>query len=160
MKLLLATCTLSLLAGTTFPQAAAKPVVELEWQKVDQLCGQLELAKPTTKSIMVNGKREERSYVTFLNGAEVFLYRGANSDRECCGNRKPLAHTRSGRFGTFELPGLEHGLYWMQVRKGDLASEIPLLVAEDFNARKCRAPEVKRGFVVDSKPPVVEVRIR
>ena len=131
-----------------------------EWQKVDQLCGQLELTKPTMKTIIVNGKREQRSYVTHLSDAEVLLYRAANSDTRCCGSERLFAHTRSSHFGAFELPGFGPGLYWLQVKKGDLRSEIPLLVTEDFNARKCRASEVGRSFAVDSKPPSVQVRIR
>lgn len=162
MNLLRAISTLILAAGTAFSQAETTPAgsAQPHWQKVDQLCGQLELTKPANKTIIVNGKREERSYETYLNDAEVFLHRGANSDTECCGGGKTLAHTRSRRFGAFELPGFEHGLYWLEVKKGNLRSEIPLRVTEDFNARKCHAPEVGRSFIVDSKPPSVQVRIR
>ncbi len=153
--------TLILAAGTAFSQAETTPAgtAQPQWQKVDQLCGQLEITKPTIKTIIVNGKRQERSYETYLNDAEVHLYRGADLDTARSGVGKPLAHTRSLRFGAFELPGFEHGLYWLEVKKGNLRSEIPLLVKEDFNARKCHAPEVGRIFVVDSKPPTVQVRI-
>ncbi len=162
MRALLTISSVILTVAGTSPQVERRGTgpVQMEWLKVDQLCGQLELTKPTVKNIIVNGKREERSYETYLNEAEVLLFRGADSDTACCGIGKPLAQTRSRRFGAFELPGLEHGRYWLQVKKGKLTSEIPLLVTEDFNARKCRAPEVGRSFVVDSKPPSVRVRIR
>jgi hypothetical protein len=162
MKPPLVILTLVLAVGAALSQPApwSGSAGEPQWQKVDQLCGQLELATPTKKTIVVNGKREERSYVTYVHDAEVSLYRGTHSDKECCGSEKPVAQTHSKRFGAFELLGLQHGLYWLQVKKGTLNGEIPLLVTDDFNARTCRAPEVGRSFVVNSKPPATRVRIR
>ena|SRR5215471_554015 len=148
--------------GTMLPQVekASPGPDQTGWQEVDQLCGQLELSKPSTRIIIVNGKREERSYLSYLSDAKVLLYRGADSDTECCGKSKALEKTTSKRFGAFALPGYEHGLYWLQVRKGSVHGEVPLHVTENSNERKCRAPEVRRSFIVDSKPPSVQVRIR
>ena len=142
MKPLLAISTLFLAASAVFLQTETmKTTAQPLWQKVDQLCGQLELAEPTNKTIMVNGKHEERSDVTYVNDAEVFLYRGTLSDKECCGSGLPLGRTRSKRFGAFELVGFRHGLYWLQVKKGKLKGEIPLLVTHDFNARNATLPK-------------------
>src|SRR5712672_809478 len=47
-----------------------------KWQRVDQLCGEVELAAPTKKSIVVNGKTEVRLYTTRVKNAEVILYPG------------------------------------------------------------------------------------
>ena len=110
MKALFTISVIFLAVGNPFQQVESNSPgpAQLEWQKVDQLCGQLELTKPTNKTIIVNGKREGRPYETYLNDAEVLLHRGTSSDTHCCGSGKPLAHTRSKRFGTFELPGFEH----------------------------------------------------
>src|SRR5712692_989924 len=147
--------------GTAISQTASKPsLAEPQWQKADQLFGQLELVTPIKKMIVVNGRWEQRLYVSSLKDAEVNLYRGAHSDRACCRNSEILAHTRSRRFGAFEFTGFQRGLYWLQVRRGSLNRAIPLLVTENFKAETCHAPEVGRSFVVDSNPPVVQVRIR
>ena len=159
-SLVILTLVLAVGAALSQPTPWSGSTGEPQWQKVDQLCGQLELATPTKKTLIVNGKREERSYVTYLDDAEVSLYRGTRSDKECCGSEKPVAQTRSKRFGAFELLGLQRGLYWLQVKRGTLKGAIPLLVTDDFNAQRCRAPEVGRSFVVDSKPPATQVRIR
>lgn len=143
-------------------QAASKAGAtgEPQWQNVDQLCGQLELATPTKRTIVVNGKRKENSYVTYVKDADVVLYRGTHSDKVCCDSSERLARSRSRQFGAFEFSGFEPGLYWLQLKKGSLKGAIPLRVTDKFNARACRAPEIGRSFVVDSDPPVVQVRVR
>jgi hypothetical protein len=141
--------------GVPPPQSNDGP----KWQKVDQLCGELELAAPTKKSIVVNGKTEIRLYSTPVKNAEVILYNARASDKACCGNSAPLARTRSTKVGAFEFPGLSHGLYWLKVEAGNVNGAIPLQLTDDFNAKFCHAPSTTRTFIVDAQPPTVETRI-
>src|SRR5207248_10806983 len=54
--------------GALLPQAVPKPKsnVQTQWQATDQLCGQLELAAPKKKQIIVDGKSELRLYTAYL----------------------------------------------------------------------------------------------
>jgi hypothetical protein len=132
---------------------------EVKWQNVDQLCGQVELAAPTKKTIVVNGKKETRLYNTPLKNAEVILYRGTATDKTCCGSLTPVARTRSGKLGEFDFSGFQRGLYWLQVREVSFVGAIPLKLTEDFSAKSCHAPSTYRAFIVDAQPPTVETLI-
>lgn len=132
---------------------------QANWQKVDQLCGDLKLVAPTKKTIVIDGKREVRLYETLVEYAEVFVYRGNALDKTCCGSAGPVASTRSNRFGRFEFSGFPRGLYWLQVKKANFAGAIPLRVTDDFNAKGCQARYIGRKFILDAQPPRVETRI-
>jgi hypothetical protein len=143
------------LQGVPQPQSSEGP----KWQKVDQLCGEVELAGPTKKSIVVNGKTEVRLYSTPVRNAEVALYRATATDKTCCAGSAPVARTRSNKIGVFEFSGFRRGLYWLKVRNGHVEGAIPLRLTDDFRAESCHAPSVERTFVVDARPPTVETRI-
>jgi hypothetical protein len=144
------------LQGGSHPQSIEGP----KWQGVDQLCGEVLLAAPTNKSIVVNGKPEIRLYSTPVKNAELTLYRATATDKTCCGSPAPAARTRSNNFGKFEFLGFHRGLYWLKVKNGNVNGAIPLQLTDEFSAKSCRAPEVERRFVVDAQPPTVETRIR
>jgi len=143
------------------PQAApaTRPGGQPDWQQVGQLCGTVELVTPTKKTIIVAGKTEVNLYSTPVRHAEVSLYRASASDRTCCGSTGPVGRTQSDKFGRFELPGFPRGLYWLNVKKGNLVWAIPLRVTDDFSAQTCRAGYIGRSFIVDAQPPRVETRI-
>jgi hypothetical protein len=147
--------------GAHFLQSVPQPQSNEgpKWQRVDQLCGDVELAAPTKKTIAVNGKTETRQYVTEVRNAEVALYRGAATDKACCGSAVPMARTLSARSGQFEFSSFQRGLYWLAVRKGSFSGAIPLQLTDDFSLKSCHAPSTERRFVVDSQPPTVETRI-
>lgn len=130
-----------------------------KWQKVDQLCGMLQLVMPTKETFLVYGKKESRLYATTVPDAEVTLYRGDVSDKGCCGDRALLARTRSKRHGTFEFEGFPRGLYWLRATKGRSNWTIPLRVTDNFDGKSCHAPEVGRSFILDAQPPKVITRI-
>lgn len=129
------------------------------WQTVDQLCGDLELAAPTRKSIVVGGKKEIRLYSTPVRNAEVVLYQASATDKTCCGSSMPVARTRSTKYGRFELSGVRHGWYWLRIIKGEFRATIPLHVTNDFDAKSCHDPSAGRIFTVDSQPPKVKTYI-
>lgn len=132
---------------------------EVKWQSVDQLCGILRFASPKKKTITtVDGRVETRLYENDLNGANMKLYRGTHCDR-CSSGRIPEGHTKSGKFGKFELPGFQSGWYWMLIESQGLTTKIPLHVTSDFNEKSCHDPSVGRIFTVDAQPPTVETRI-
>ena len=143
------------LQNVSQPQSNEGP----KWQRVDQLCGEVELAAPTKKSIVVKGKTEVRLYTTRVKNAEVILYPGTATDKTCCGSSAPVARTRSNNFGSFEFSGFHRGLYWLKVTNGNVNGAIPLQLTDDFSAKSCHAPSTQRGFVVDAQPPTVETRI-
>jgi hypothetical protein len=143
------------LQGVPPPQSTDEP----KWQKVDQLCGELELAAPTQKSIVVNGKAEIRLYSTPVKNAEVILYNGTATDKTCCGTSAPVARTRSTKFGAFEFSGFRRGLYWLRVETRNVNGVIPLQLTNDFSAKLCHAPSTSRSFIVDAQPPTVETTI-
>lgn len=130
-----------------------------EWQKVDQLCGEVELAAPTEKSMVASGKTEIRLASTPVKNAEVVLYRGTTTDKTCCGSSAPLARTRSSRLGGFELLGFKRGLYWLHVKRGSINATIPIQLTEDFAPQSCHDASVGRFFTVDAQPPNVVTRI-
>jgi hypothetical protein len=151
-----------MLAGNCIPSETVPQLrsdTEVKWQTVDQLCGDVELAAPTKKTIVVNGKTETRLYVTQMRNAEVTLYKGAARDKACCGSAAPLARALSGRSGQFEFSGFQRGLYWLAVQKGSFSGAIPLQLTDDFNTKSCREPSTARSFIVDAQPPTVETRI-
>jgi len=152
---------LAALSTVVAAQSAPTPNsdVQTNWQAIDQLCGQLELSTPKQKRIVVDGKSEVRLYTTFLEGATLTLYPGTSTEHECCAV-KAIATTQSHKFGTFEFDGMQPGAYWLRVQKNEFVGLIPIRVTDNFDAKKCKKPEVSRGFVVDSSPPKVQKRIR
>jgi hypothetical protein len=131
-----------------------------KWQRVDQLCGHVQLAAPSKKTVVVNGKTEVRLYSAPAKNADVALYQRSVTDKTCCGSSTALARTRSNNVGAFELSGFHRGLYWLEVKNGNVSGAIALELTDDFSAKSCHAPEVERTFVVDAQPPTVETRIR
>jgi len=101
------------------PGPRAKSDVQPKWQTIDQLCGQLELAAPKKKRIIVDGKPEIRLHTAYLEDATVTLYPGASGDKECC-DAEPLASTQSRKYGAFEFEGVQPGDYWFRVNKNAL----------------------------------------
>lgn len=162
MKLMISLSIIAIAIWVHFPQGGPQPQSSEgpKWQRVDQLCGKVELAAPTKKSIVVNGRTEIRLYSTPVKNAELILYQGAATDKACCGSSAPIARTRSNNFGAFEFSGFQRGLYWLKVENGKLDGAIPLQLTDDFSAKSCRAPSTERRFVVDAQPPTVETRIR
>ena len=92
------------------------------------MCGQLELAAPKKKHIIVNGKSEERLYTAYLEGAAVALYLGKSTEEGCCAAHISMAHSR------FE--GVQPGAYWLRVEKNQLIRLIPVRVTNEFRALK------------------------
>src|SRR5690242_4103049 len=84
---------------------------------IDQLCGQLELATPQRKQIVVNGMSEVRLNTAYLDHATLKLYRHVSTEKQCCMGH-PLAKSVSGEYGAFEFRGIKPGNYWLQVQKG------------------------------------------
>ena len=160
MRLTIAVPLIALAVGFSSAQSMQQAEsTGVKWQKVDQICGDVELAASTKKTIVVNGKKETRLYVTQFRNAELTLYRGAATDKACCGSGVALAQTQSGRFGHFEFSGVQRGLYWLAVRKGSFSGAIPLQLTDDFSPKWCHSPSTDRGFIVDAQPPTVETRI-
>jgi hypothetical protein len=131
----------------------------LQWQKVDQLCGQVELAAPTKKEIVVNGKAETRLYATHVTDAELVLYSGSRDENKCCRQQKVLERTKSNRYGSFYLTAFRMGYYWLQITKGTLNVFIPIEVTHEFDSTSCHDHSVGRLFIADSVPPTVITRI-
>jgi len=133
---------------------------EVKWQSVDQLCGTLEFAAPQKKNITTaDGKTETRLYPNVLKEADVALYRGTASDENCCGGKTAVGHTKSNKYGRFELPGFQSGWYWLRSESNNFRTTIPLHVTSDFNDKSCQDRSVGRLFTVDVQPPKVETRI-
>ena len=151
----------ALFVGALFPQAAQNPKseVQTQWQATGQLCGQLELAAPKKKQIIVNGKSELRLYTAYLENATVTLYSATSLGEECC-KAKPIATTQSRRYGAFEFADMKPGTYWLRVQKDEVLRLIPVRVTHEFDKKACHAASVGRSFVVDSSPPKIETRIR
>jgi hypothetical protein len=99
--------TFAVFVGALFPQAVPKPKsnVQTRWQATDQLCGQLELAAPKKKQIIVDGKSELRLYTAYLENATATLYPATSLGEECC-EGDPLATAQSRRYGAFEFEGV------------------------------------------------------
>ena len=161
MRLTLAFPTVALATMMGLLQSTPHPPNdnELQWQKVDQLCGDLEFATPKKKTIVVNGKTETDLYANPVKNAQVILYRGTALDKTCCADATPATRTRSNKFGRFEVLGFRSGWYWLRVSEGDFGSTIPLHVTSDFDTKSCRDRSVGRSFIVDAHPPRVETRI-
>ncbi|PYY08086.1 MAG: hypothetical protein DMG61_24205 [Acidobacteria bacterium] len=133
--------------------------VQPQWQTIDQLCGQLELAAPKKKRIIVNGKAELRLYTAYLETATMTLYPAISRDKQCC-DGKPIATTQSRKHGAFEFEGVQPGAYWLRVQKNELTCLIPIRITHDFDRKACQCPSVGRSIVVDSSPPKIKTRIR
>ena len=145
----------------SFPQVTSRPESggEPRWQIVDQVCGQVELAAPTRKQVVVNGKTETQLWATHLIAAELVLHPGSRNETKCCGSKKVLERTRSNRYGAFYLSAFHRGYYWLRISKGSLNVAIPLQVTRSFDREACHDHSVGRLFIADAHPPVVEVRI-
>jgi hypothetical protein len=152
---------ITLVTSALFSQVVPKTKsdVQTHWQVIDQLCGQLELATPKKKQIVVDGKAESRSYTLYLESATVSLYPAISHEEECC-NARPMATVRSSKYGAFEFEGVQHGAYWLRVQKNELIGLIPVRITHDFDQKACHDPSVGRSIVVDSSPPKIETRIR
>jgi hypothetical protein len=144
-----------------FPQVTARPESggEPRWQTVDQVCGQVELAAPTHKQVVVGGKTETQLWATHLTGADLLLYPGSRIETECCGNKEALERTQSNKYGSFYFSIFRRGYYWLRIKKGSLDVKIPLQVTRDFSDKVCHDHSVGRLFIADAKPPTVELRI-
>jgi hypothetical protein len=143
-----------------FAQVAPKPTSDVltHWQTIDQLCGQLQLA-PKKKQIIVDGKSESRLYAAYLESATVTLYRATSQEEQCC-KGKPIATTRSRRYGAFEFEGIQPGSYWLRVQKNESLLQVPVQVTQAFDQKACHDPSVGRSIMLDSSPPKIEMRIR
>jgi hypothetical protein len=141
------------------PQNAVKPEKRVEWQSIDQLCGQLDLVTPIEKNLVVEGKHEKVSYVGHLEYADLGLYPVTSEDEKCC-KAPPIAATKSGGHGAFAFDGVKKGSYWLRVAKGKSLYIVPLIVTKNFNSQTCHDSSVGRSVVLDSQPPKVEIRIR
>lgn len=131
----------------------------VQWQDVDQLCGQLQLEVPEKKIIIVDGKNESRLYTAYLRDATVTLYPATYAEKECCAASQ-IATARSRKYGAFELSAVLPGYYWLRVQKGGLTRVIPIHLTSTFSEKACSDSSVRRSFVVDATPPKVETRIR
>jgi hypothetical protein len=133
---------------------------EVKWLTVDQLCGSLRFANPKEKTITTaDNKVETRLYANVLKEADVELYNGTRSDQNCCDGKTPLVHTKSDKFGRFEVPGFQRGWYWLRIESNNFSTTIPLHVTSGFNDKSCHDRSVGRIFIVDVRPPKVETRI-
>lgn len=149
-----------MIAATLVARAQDRLADQLQqWQPIDQLCGQIELERPTIKKIAVRGKPETRLYSTHLEGASLTLYSADGTQKQCCGT-KIIATARSGRYGAFAFERVSQGPYWLRVQKDKLDRVVPIRVTRDFDSRVCRDPSVGRSVIVDTTPPKIEVRIR
>ena|SRR5215467_9936928 len=162
MRFLFRIATLTLVTATAFCQSrpASQKRNTVQWQNVDQLCGILEFDAPKKKTITTaDGKTETRLYADVVKDAEVTLYGGAAPDENCCGGKTPVGHTKSNKFGRFELHGYRGGWYWVRIERNDFSTTMPLHVTSDFNEKSCQDRSVGRIFTVDAQPPKVETRI-
>ena len=132
---------------------------KVQWQDVDQLCGQLQLEVPEKKIIIVYRKSESRLYTAYLQDATVTLYPATSAEKECCA-ASPIATARSGKYGTFELRAVQPGYYWLRVQKHGITRVVPLHLTSAFSENTCSDSSVRRSFVVDATPPKIETRIR
>jgi len=137
----------------------SKATDDIQWQDVDQLCGQLQLKFPEKRTILVDGRTESRLYSAYLQNATVIVYPAANANKGCCG-AKSIATTHSRKYGEFEFKGLAPGYYWLQVQKDAETRVIPVHLNRNFSEKSCSDSSVRRSFVVDSNPPKIETRIR
>jgi len=132
----------------------------VQWLNIDKFCGTLRLATPIEKTIKtLDGKTEKRLYANVLTDAEITLYRGTPSDKSCCGTKTAERRTKSDKFGSFELLGLQSGWYWVRINTNDFSTTIPLHVMNNSNDKSCHDRSVGHIFTVDSQPPKVETRI-
>jgi len=148
-----------LLIASFLSPPASNAAERVQWQKVDQLCGQLQLAAPEEKTIIVDGKAKSRLYTAYIEGAMVTLYPATAAERECCA-ASPIATVRSRKYGAFEFRRIQPGYYWLQVQTNGSTQVIPLHLTSDFNEKACSDSSVRRSVVVDSAPPKIETRIR
>jgi len=137
---------------------------KVQWQNVDQLCGSLRFKAPVRETITwPNGKVETRLYLNVLKNADVELYRGTPSDKNCCKPEMQVGRTESNEQGRFELPGFQRGWYWLRIEQLEESSTysntMPLRVTSDFNDKSCRDAAIGRIFTLDARPPKVETRI-
>ncbi len=120
----------------------------------------LKFATPKRKTITTkDGKTETREYQNVLKGAALTLFKGQESDVDCCGSKQPVGSAATTKFGRFEFPDLQPGWYWLRVHSGDFAATIPVHLTAAADAKLCRDPSVGRIITVDSKPPSVETHI-
>lgn len=132
----------------------------VQWLNIDKFCGTLTLVTPIEKTIKtLDGKTEKRLYENVLKDAEITLYKGTPSDKRCCGTKIDDRRTRSDKFGSFELLGLESGWYWARIKNNDFSTTIPLHVMNNSNDKSCHDPSVGHIFILDSQPPKVETRV-
>lgn len=120
----------------------------------------MRLSTPIEKTIRTeDGKLEKRLYANVLKDAEIALYKGTPSDRSCCGAKIVDRRTKSDKFGSFELLGLQSGWYWAHIKTNDFSATIPVHVMNNSNDKSCHDRSVGHIFTVDSRPPKMETRI-
>ena len=132
---------------------------KVEWQDIDQLCGELQLEAPGKKTIVVDGKTESRLYTAYVEEATIALYPATAAEKECC-DGTPIATTRSRNYGAFEFKSVRPGYYWLRVQKNAFVRLIPIHLRSVFNQKVCYDSSVRRSVVVDATPPKIETRIR
>ena len=149
---------LGLLAGF-LSTPASKGDEKVQWQDVDQPCGQLQLEVSKKKTIVVEGRTESRFYTAYLQDATITLYPAAFAEAECC-SANPIATAHSGKYGTFAFKGVQPGYYWLRVQKNGVTRVIPVHLMGTFSDKACSDLSVRRSFIVDATPPKIETRIR
>jgi hypothetical protein len=158
-RLLLSVLGLALFFASSATAVAGNSGKKVEWQDVDQLCGQLQLEAPQRKKIIVEGRTELRLYTAYLEAATVALYPATPGEKDCC-TGGPMATTRSRSYGVFEFEGVQPGYYWLRVHRNGLTRLIPVHVTNAFDNKACHDSSVRRSVVVDSTPPKIQTRIR
>jgi hypothetical protein len=138
-------CHTSCAGCTCHPQSQAESEAAPKWQTVDLQCGQLKVMRP------------RGLFESHLEYADVKLYPARRSQNECCRD-SPIATTKSGLYGAFELTRVKKGRYWLRVIKGKMSYTVPLNVTEDSNSQRCHVRGIGRIFILDSDPPKVETR--
>jgi hypothetical protein len=147
-----------LIAGSLYAPAS-KADEQVQWQDVDQLCGQLQLEAAEKRTIVVDGRTESRLYTAYLPGATVTLYPATKAEKECCA-AGPIATAVSRKYGAFEFKGVQPGYYWLRVQKNGVMQVIPVHLKSTFSKTSCSDSSLRRSFVVDASPPKIETRIR
>ncbi|MGH9777411.1 MAG: hypothetical protein ACRD5I_03275 [Candidatus Acidiferrales bacterium] len=135
------------------------PVESIYWQRMNQLCGEVQLGVATMKVIRTQeGKIEERLYETPLPNAKIVLYKAVDLNTACCNKAQRIGETVSNRYGRFEFHGNPAGHYWLVVYMKDREVHVPV-IAEAYKQENCEeVPYASTIITVDSMPyPKVEM---
>ena len=140
--------------------ADASPNDELEWHKMDQLCGSVVSVEPIKKVIRrPNGKSETLLYENPMKGVIVTLYKADGANAPCCAIAMKLGEVVTDHNGNFRFGDYLAGHYWLVVRFKDSEAKVPI-ETDKYDKRACEAPNMERVVFADATPkPKVEVRI-